>query len=87
MVSSVFNCTLDSNSFPNDKILDLSKLKAFADGKLNSNEKQNFGLGRIENIVGNRENAGYTAFSPFPTVFSKAVFLRVVKTRDCVEKC
>ena len=26
------------------------------------------------------------AFSPFPTVFSKALFFKVVKSRDCVGK-
>ena len=26
------------------------------------------------------ENAGSPAFSPFPTIFSKGLFLRVVKT-------
>ena len=32
------------------------------------------------------ENAGFQAFSPFPTIFSKGIFLRVVKSRDCVVK-
>ena len=27
-----------------------------------------------------------TAFSPFPTMFSKGLSLRVVKSRDCVRK-
>ena len=35
---------------------------------------------RVENIVEKR------AFSLFPTMFSKALFLRVVKSHDCVEK-
>ena len=40
-----------------------------------------------ENIVRKGENAGENAaFSPFPTVFSKGFFLRVVKSRDCVVK-
>ena len=34
------------------KFLDWSKLKAFADDKLNLAEKLKFVLGRIENIVG-----------------------------------
>ena len=41
-----------ANSLPNDKILDWSKLKAFADDKINVKEKFKFGLGRVENIVG-----------------------------------
>ena len=39
------------NSLPNDKILDLYKLKAFADDKINVSEKSKFLLERIENIV------------------------------------
>ena len=46
------------NSIPNDKILDGSKLKAFADDKMNVNERLKFGLGRVENTVGKGENAG-----------------------------
>ena len=38
------------------------KLKAFADNKINVNEKLKFGLERIENIVGKGENAGYQHF-------------------------
>ena len=60
------------NSLPNDKILDLSKLKAFADGNLYVNHKLKFGLGRVENIVGKGENAGYQHFLLFPQCFQKA---------------
>ena len=69
-------------SIPNNKIMDWSKLKAFADNNLNVNEKLKIVLGRVENIVGKRLNA----FSPFPTMFAKGFFLRVVKSRDCVVK-
>ena len=44
----------------NNKIFDSSKLTALADNKINVTEKLKFLLGRIENIVGNEENAGYT---------------------------
>ena len=47
------------NSLPNDIILDQSKLKAFADEKINVAEKLKIVLGRVENIVGKGENAGY----------------------------
>ena len=47
------------NSLPNDKILDWSKLKAFADDKISVNRKLKFDLERVENIVGKGENAGY----------------------------
>ena len=59
------------NSVSNDKILDLSKLKAFADNNLNVNQKLKFALGRVENIMGKGENA----FSPFPRKISKGFFL------------
>ena len=47
-------------------------------------EKFKFVLGRVENIVGKGENAGYQYFLFFPTVFSKGFFLKVIKSRDCV---
>ena len=60
------------NSFPYDKILDWSKLKAFADNKINVKEKSKFGLGREENIEGKGENAGYLHFLLFTPCFLKA---------------
>ena len=73
------------SSLPNNKILDWSKLKAFADDKPNVTQNLKFVLGRVENIVRKRENAGYSIFS-FSPVFSKGFFSRVVKSRDFVEK-
>ena len=43
-------CSKRFNSLPNDKILDWSKFKAFADDKINVTEKLNFVLGRVESI-------------------------------------
>ena len=74
------------NSLPNDKILDQSKLKALADDTINVNQELKLVLGRVENILGKGENAGYQHFLLFPKMFSKASFLRVVKSRDCVVK-
>ena len=59
------------NSLPIDKILDRTKLKAFADDKLNVAKMIIFLLNRIENIVKKGENAGYQHFS-----FSNNVFKR-----------
>ena len=59
------------NSLPHNKISDWSKLKAFADDKLNATEKLKFVLGRVENIVGKGENAGYQHFLLFPQCFQK----------------
>ena len=46
------------NPLPNDKILDWSKLKAFADKKITVTQKLKFVLGRVKNIVEKGENAG-----------------------------
>ena len=51
-----------------DKIFDRSKLKVFVDDKINVTKELKFVLGREEKIVGK-------AFSPFPTIFSKAFLL------------
>ena len=58
-------------SLPNDKILNWSKLKAFAVDKLILAEKLKFVLGRVENNVGKGENAGYQHFLLFPQCFRK----------------
>ena len=47
-------------------ILDWSKLKAFADDKINVNWKLKCVLERVENIMGKGENAGYQHFLLFP---------------------
>ena len=63
-------------SLPNDKILDWSKLKEFTDDKIIMNKILKFGLGRVENIAGKGENAGYHHFLLFPTIFSKLLLIR-----------
>ena len=57
------------NSLPNDKNVDLSKLKAFADYESNVTQKLKFALERVENIVGKVENAGFS--------FSHNIFQRL----------
>ena len=47
------------NSLLDNKILDSSKLRAFASDKINLNEVLKFNLGPVENIIGKGENAGY----------------------------
>ena len=69
------------NPLPNDKILDWSKSKAFADNKINVNKQLKFGFGRVENIVIKGENAGYQHFFLFPQFFQKASFSRFLKVR------
>ena len=73
------------NSSPNDKILDWSNLKAFADDTINVTEILKSFLGSLENIVGKRENDGKQYFT-----FSRKVFIRyllqVVLSPDFVGK-
>ena len=68
------------HSLPNDKIFDSSKLKAFAEDKINMSEKLEFVLGRVEKIVGKGENAGCQHFLLFPCFQKASVFgsLKVV---------
>ena len=73
------------NPLPNDKNLDMTKLKAFADDKLNIAETMISLFSSKENS-GKRKKCLLPAFSPFPTVFSKVFFFRVVKSQDCVVK-
>ena len=47
------------NSSPNNKILDLSKFKAFADDQIILTLKLEVVLGRVENIVGKGENVAF----------------------------
>ena len=68
------------NSLPNNKILDWSKLKVFADHKSNLIENLNFVLERVEKILGKGENAGYQHFLLFSKCFQEASSLRVVKS-------
>ena len=74
------------NSLPHDKILDWTKLKAFADNKINVAEMMIFLSDRVENIVGKGENAGFQHFLLFPQYFQKGFFFRIVKSRGCVAK-
>ena len=70
----------------NNKILDITKSKAFADDKLNvSKTKMTISLfDKVKNTVGKGENAGYHHFLLFPQCFpSSSGYL---KSRDCVVK-
>ena len=68
---------------PNGEILDVTKLTASEDHKLNVAIMTISLFDRVENTVGKVENAGFQ-HSPFPTIFSKGFSFRVVKSRDCV---
>ena len=52
-------CRYERNPLPNDKILDVIKLKAFTDDKLEVAKMTIYLFDREENTVGEGENAGY----------------------------
>ena len=60
------------NPFPNDRVLDMTKLKAYADDNLNVAKMMIYLFNRVENTVGKGENAGYQHFLLFPQCFQKS---------------
>ena len=70
----------------NDKLMDMTKLKAFANDKLNVDKITISLCYRVESSVGKDENACYQHFLVFPQCFPIAFFFRVVKSQDCVVK-
>ena len=75
-----FYPTCDINPLPNDKILEVIKLKELADNKSNVARM----MRRSRKHCGIRRKCWLPAFSPFLTIFSKAFFFGVVKSWDCV---
>ena len=70
----LFTFCICINPLPNNKILDFSKFKAFADDKINVTQTLKLALGWVENIVGKGENAIYQHFLLFQQCFQKATF-------------
>ena len=69
------------NPFPNDKILDMTKLKAFADDKLNIDKMTVSVLDRVENTEGKGENAGYQDFLLYSQCFPRPSSLGSLEVR------
>ena len=67
------------NPLPNDKILDSSKLKEFADDNFKFDENGSKLSERVANIVGKGEIVRYEQFLLFPQCFQKACFPGVSK--------
>ena len=65
-------------SLPNNKIVNFIKLKVFADNKINVALMMISVFEWVENSVGKGEKCWQLAFSPFPTLFAKGLFLRVI---------
>ena len=74
------------NSLSKDKILDWSKLNAFADDEIWCNWKFEICFGKGRRHCGKRRKYWLSAFSPFSAVFSKGFSYRVIKSHDCVVK-
>ena len=64
---------------PNDKFLDMTKLKAFTDDKLDVVKTTISLCDRVENTVGKEENGGYQHFLLFPQCFPKPSSLGSLK--------
>ena len=75
-----FSYVFHFNPFPIDKIWDVTKLKAFADDKLNADELTISLFDRVENSEGKGENAGYQHFHLFPQCFPKTTSLGSLKS-------
>ena len=71
------------NPLPDDKILGLPKLKAFADDKSDVTQNIKVVFHRIENTVGKEENGGYQHFVLFLQCFQKAFSEILSKTSLC----
>ena len=71
------------NPLPDDKFLDCSKLKEFADDNFKFDENGRKLSKWVENTVGKGEIAHYEQFLLFP-VFSKGLFPRGIKRCQCV---
>ena len=80
------NTILGAYPIPKRQILDSSKLKEFADDNFKFDERDRKLLKRVENTVGKGEIARYEQISLFPTVFSKDLYCRHVKTRPLFGK-
>ena len=76
MLSTNNETELDINPLPNDKFLDATKLKAFADDRFNV---AIFLFDRAENTVGKGENAGYQHFLLFLQCFLKPSSVGLLK--------
>ena len=86
-VKAVINSiTCTCQPFPKRQISDYSKLQEFPDNnfKFNANSRKFSKMGR--KYCGKRRYCSLRAISPLPTVFSKDLYCKRVKTRACLGK-
>ena len=74
------------NPIIDDKFFDRTKFKAVADDKIDVAKTMLSVFDQIEKHWGKERKGWLRAFSPFPTMFSKCLFFRVIKSWDCVVK-
>ena len=67
------------NPFPNDKILDSSKLKEFADDNFKFDESVRKFFKQVEDTEGKEEIARYKQFLLFPQCFQKTCYTADMK--------
>ena len=72
------------HSLPDDKILNLSKLKAFPDDIMNLNKKTESEFWKGRGPSEKTRKCCFPAFSPFLTMFSNSAFSVFGKSRDWV---
>ena len=77
---------MDPQPFPKRQVLDSSKLKGFAHDNFRIDENGRQFSKTVEKHCGKRRNCSLRAISPFPTLFSKDLYCRHVKTRACLGK-
>ena len=71
---------------PKREVLDSSKLKEVADDNFKFDGNSRKFSKWVEKHGGKRRNCSLRSISPFPTVFSKDLYCRHVKTRACLGK-
>ena len=77
---------LHFNPLPGNKIITLSKFKAFEDNNFLEAQMVQFLFERVENIVEKDNNARYQHSFLFPTIFLKGFYHRGVKSQHQVVK-
>ena len=86
LCGKVLKSKVPINPFLNNKILDSSKLKEFADINFKFDENSRKFSEWLENTLGKGEIARYEQFCLFPIGFSKDLYSRHVRTRACLGK-
>ena len=98
-IRKLHNIPVLTHPIPDDEIIDLPHLNLYQTTNFRPvqnkilcrqqnkcDSKVELCLGKGRKLCGKRRKCWLPAFSPFPTMFSTAFFLRVVRSQDCVVK-